>query len=141
MDLIVSVLGPKRQDIFIAENYIFVKWNNDNSNKITRSDLLPDEEDWIEASGFLNESWCRENEIDFQKYNCLFLPLHAGLLVGNFNLIHEKCILVDTKDIPGILSARFEILKKFNIAMNHYSNFNLYLKWPLFKFIQDQLVL
>ncbi len=144
MDLIVDVLGPKRSDIFIAENYVFLQWENKQMEIINtmETDLTNEENDWLEAIGLPNIHWYREKDIKVitQKYNCLFLPLDttANFLCSFYQITHEKSRLVSHNDISSILTARFQLLNRFIKSMNDYTNFNIYLKWPLFKYVHDK---
>ncbi len=144
MDLIVDILGPKRSDTFIAENYIFLQWENKQLETINtmETDLTNEENDWLEAIGLTNIHWYREKDIKkiIQKYNCLFLPLDttANFLCTSSYLTHEKTRFVSHNDISSILMARFQLLNRFIKSLNDYINFDISSKWPLFKYVYDK---
>lgn len=142
MELIVNVLGPNNHDRFVAEHFICIYWDNLKTIEVKPDKLYQDELDWLEVTK-IQTIWSRESEINAigLNYNCLFLPLHKtrGILCGNTIVKHEKAIKVSIEDIPGILMARFDLLDMFNKHKENYCNFSLYLKWNLFKYVQDLL--
>ena len=150
MELITAILGQSKTHTFIAENYIFISWDDDSTTTKQKynnetSDLQPQEISWLKGTDFSDLTWIRTNDESITKIgNVLFLPLSIEdqVLVCNevpLRLLHHtKCKHVSISEIVPIVKARHSLLENFNRCFSIYSNFNIYERWCLFKYVQDK---